>query len=212
MKTNEPGWSTGVRGAALWKVMVLALMPLAFPHGLPAEKVQITCSFELPCEFAWNGGSVIVYYRNVDVYTVVVDRMVNPCILEAHENDLFRFVILVDMHENKVIVTTYDKDSGNTLQMETSLDSLCKVPMKGAQYIPFLDRPQMWILRAGLFLDDPGSPAGLEYRGIIADLGLTEQDVPEAFAVVRQGIALRCTAERLPDGAMSQAEQAGLSP
>jgi hypothetical protein len=206
------GHGTGVRGAVLGGLIIPVLMTLLTPHSLEAERIQITCRFEVPCEFAWHGGSIIAYYRDAATYTVVVDRIDRPFFMETYEGDFFRFVLLVDMPKNKVIATTYDKDSGNTTQMETSLDSLCKVPLKGAQYIQFLDRPQIWIKKADLRLEDQGSADAVEYRAIITDLGLTVDALPETFRVVRQGIAVCVAADRLVGDLEPPAEVVNLSP
>jgi hypothetical protein len=96
--------------------------------------------------------------------------------------------------------------------METALDTLCTVPLKGAQYIPILERPQIWIKKADLCLEDKDSADAGEYRAIMADLGLTQETLPEAFRVVRQGIAVRVTAERLGGDLPLPAEAAILLP
>jgi hypothetical protein len=189
-------------GIGAWfSAIALGIVWLVFPvsRGLQAQTIVISCSFDLPCEYTHGSLTSVIKYRNVAQFVAVVDRVKRPSLLQAFEHELFRFVLLVDMNGNSVIVTTYDKESGYTQQMESRLDALCAFPLKGTQYIPLQKRPALRVQRKDLYLD-AGSGSADDCRGILAtDLGLTAETLPDFVDVRRQGIAVRISAE-IADG------------
>jgi hypothetical protein len=182
------------------RLTIFTLFVLLIAQAAGAERLRVTCSFDLPCEVGWGRDSVIFLYRDVETYTAVVDRLESPYFMQEYDNELFRFVLLVDMRENQVIATSYDRFSRQTFQMEIPLKALCSVPMKGTLYIPLTERPSLCIHKADLRLDELQSATAERYRSILAELGMTSEDLPNDFQVTRQGVTMHCTAELLPAG------------